>query len=272
MLPVDDEATLPLLFHLNSEPWLNLEAYSDPANAVQYKQMAGSAESVALPPQSSESALNRLLHARVSCRQYRRQAMPLEQLAALLEGAYGITRVNCYQAGEEFCSRAVPSAGGLYPLELYAACRDVEGAADGLYHYNILHHRIEPIASRPFLQEIGDCMLAQVFLEDANLVLVISAVFPRTLKKYGPRGYRYILLEAGHCAQNICLLAAERGLATLCVGGFQDTKLNRLLGFDGCTEAVIYCLGVGYAAQPPDADMGPAGDSVTSSESRELMV
>ena len=77
----------------------------------------------------------------------------------------------------------------------------------------------------------------------------LSAVFARTLKKYGPRGYRYILLEAGHCAQNLCLLAAERGLATLCLGGFQDTKLNRLLGLDGTTEAVVYCQGVGYAAE-----------------------
>jgi SagB-type dehydrogenase family enzyme len=91
--------------------------------------------------------------------------------------------------------------------------------------------------------------MAQHFLENANVLFMFSAVFHRTLKKYGARGYRYILLEAGHAAQNVCLLAAEEGLGALCAGGFIDSKLNRFLEFDGRTESVLYCVGVGYEAQ-----------------------
>ena len=248
MLSIDDATTLPLLYHLNSEPWLNLEAYADSSCEVQYKEMAAEGASIALPYTQSASPLRTLLHARWSCRQYQQRLMPLETVAWLLEGAYGITRLTYYQSNQAFCARTVPSAGGLYPLEIYAAARHVTGIADGLYHYNILHHRLEPLAAGALSQEIGAYLMAQYFLENANLVLFLSAVFARTLKKYGPRGYRYILLEAGHCAQNICLLATEQGLGTLCVGGFQDTKLNQALCLDGRTEAVIYCVGIGYAA------------------------
>jgi SagB-type dehydrogenase family enzyme len=175
--------------------------------------------------------------------------MALGEAAGLLARAYGISGLNQVPNVPTIFARPVPSAGGLYPLELYAATRDVDGVADGIYHYSILYHRLEQVRPGPVVQEIGTYLLGQYYLQNANLVLFLSAVFARTLKKYGPRGYRYILLEAGHCAQNLCLLAAERGLATLCLGGFQDTKLNRLLGLDGTTEAVVYCLGVGYAAE-----------------------
>ena len=74
----------------------------------------------------------------------------------------------------------------------------------------------------------------------------MTAVLDRTLHKYGARGYRYILLEAGHAAQNLCLLASERGLASLCVGGFADAAVNRFLGLDPRTEATVYCVGVGH--------------------------
>ena len=78
---------------------------------------------------------------------------------------------------------------------------------------------------------------------------MISAVFPRTLRKYGARGYRYVLLEAGHVAQTICLLAAEQQLGSLCMGGFWDARLNAFLKFDGTTQAVVYCVGVGHPAE-----------------------
>ena len=76
----------------------------------------------------------------------------------------------------------------------------------------------------------------------------LGAVFNRSQKKYGPRGYRYILLEAGHLAQNLCLIAAEFNLGSLCMGGFYDSRLNRFMEFDGLTEAVIYSVAAGYQA------------------------
>ena len=79
------------------------------------------------------------------------------------------------------------------------------------------------------------------------------AVFLRTQKKYGPRGYRYILLEAGHVAQNLCVRATELGLATLCAGGFLDSALNELLGLQPKHEGIVYTVAAGFDASsaPP---------------------
>jgi SagB-type dehydrogenase family enzyme len=78
--------------------------------------------------------------------------------------------------------------------------------------------------------------------------VILAAVFQRTLKKYGPRGYRYVLFEAGHAAQNVCLLATELDLGSICTGGFYDGRLNRYLGLDGTSEAVLYLVGLGRDA------------------------
>jgi SagB-type dehydrogenase family enzyme len=86
------------------------------------------------------------------------------------------------------------------------------------------------------------------FVEHANVLLFLGAVFARTQKKYGPRGYRYVLLEAGHAAQNVCLAAAEGGLGSLCIGGYLDGKLNAMLGLEDGKAGVVYVVGIGYPA------------------------
>ena len=84
------------------------------------------------------------------------------------------------------------------------------------------------------------------FVAAANVVVFLAAVFARTQTKYGPRGYRYVLLEGGHVAQNLCLMAAERGLGSLCMGGFIDAALNRFLDLAPLAEGAIYTVGVGH--------------------------
>jgi len=78
-------------------------------------------------------------------------------------------------------------------------------------------------------------------------VIVMAAVFLRTQAKYGPRGYRYILLEAGHVGQNICLRAMELGLESLCMGGFLDSALNNLLALKPKEEGVVYTVAAGFS-------------------------
>lgn len=158
-------------------------------------------------------------------------------LAALLQGAYGITETD---AGVH--RRAAPSAGGLYPLEQYLITRA------GIAHYVTRDHALEHVAAPPAPGEITACFFGQTWAEAAAAVIVLTAVFARTQAKYGPRGYRFALLEAGHVAQNICLLAEERGLGAVCLGGFIDSKLNALLGVDGREEGALYAVAVGYPA------------------------
>jgi SagB-type dehydrogenase family enzyme len=142
----------------------------------------------------------------------------------------------------------VPSAGGLYPLEIFVLIQRVEGAADGLHHYDVWNHALEPVANGPVFEDFRPAVLAYPFVQEANVLFFLTAVFTRTQKKYGPRGYRYVLLEAGHSAQNLCLLAAHNGLGSLCIGGFFDTQVNRLLRLDTAKEGAVYAVGVGYPA------------------------
>ena len=247
MIPLEDGTTLPLLYHLNSEPWMNLEAYAQHSYEVEFKQEAG--EAIALPAPGEGSRLMRLLAERGSCRRYAPREMALGTLSTLLGGAYGLTRLNKLDSGLRFHSRPVPSAGGLYPLELYVMTRRVAGASDGIHHFEAATHTLRHLQPFPPYETLVDLFLSQYFLDNANAVVMISAVFPRTLRKYGARGYRYVLFEAGHVAQTICMLAAGQNLGSLCVGGFWDAKLNAFLKFDGTTQAVVYCVGVGHPAE-----------------------
>jgi SagB-type dehydrogenase family enzyme len=127
--------------------------------------------------------------------------------------------------------------------------RNVAGVPDGLQHYNVREHALERIPEGPRLEEIHAALLTDPFAREANAIFLLAAVFARSQKKYGPRGYRYIVLEAGHIAQTICLLATERGLGSLCMGGFFDGRLNGSLGLDGVAEAALYAVAVGHPSQ-----------------------
>jgi SagB-type dehydrogenase family enzyme len=264
MIPYEDATSLSRLYHLNSEPWLNMQAYDISAYKVDYKRIPDAEQCIRLPvPQ--DSALLELLKTRSSCRQYETRTMPLETLGTLLGGAYGISRMAAIQDGVNALLRTVPSAGGLYPLEIYVVTRNVSGVTDGVHHYAVRNHCLELVRPGSLFAERRSSLLADPFVQYANVVVFIAAVFARTQKKYGPRGYRYVLLEAGHLAQNLCLLATEQGLGSLCMGGFMDSKLNRFLGLDGIHEAVLYGVGIGYPHKTSeDHNDDPALSGMTS--------
>lgn len=245
MLPYEDERSLALLYHLNSEPWMNLPAYSQYAGPMAFSTAGELEDAIALPA-SEDSPLLRLLAARRSCRDFTDTPIATRDLATLLHTGYGIIGRRCWPDGFRTFQRAVPSAGGLYPLELFVVARAVEGLEEGLYHYDARHHRLEPWRRRITLRELIPILMNQGFVAPAAVVVLLAAVFARTMRKYGPRGYRYVLFEAGHVAQNICLSAVERGLGSLCLGGFHDGSLNRTLGLDPRHAAVLYGVAVGH--------------------------
>ena len=245
----DDSTTLSLLYHLNSEPWLNTEAYEAAVYEIEYKELVPPVDAISLPAPEA-SPLLKLLESRRSCRQYYLRSMPLTLFSTVLKAAYGIVRMSQLPSGGfNGLFRSVPSAGGLFPLELYAVTQKIEGISDGLHHYNVRDHSLETVKAGQIFTGLHESMLADPLIQNASMVIFITAVFSRTQKKYGPRGYRYILLEAGHAAQNICLVSAELGLGSLCIGGFIDSKLNRFLEFDGVTEAIVYAIAVGYPTE-----------------------
>jgi SagB-type dehydrogenase family enzyme len=177
---------------------------------------------------------------RRSVREYSDQPMALEELSRLLHYGGGITAERW---GNRL--RAAPSAGALYPIEVYPVIHRVQGLEPGLYHYRVQDHALELLRTADLTGEIVRHGLAQGFLGEANLVLVLTAIFQRLRWKYQERTYRYALLEAGHLGQNVYLAATSMGMGACAVGAFLDEELNGMLGIDGRGEAAIYLLAIG---------------------------
>jgi SagB-type dehydrogenase family enzyme len=181
------------------------------------------------------------LETRRSVRDYSDRPLSLEKLSRLLHAAQGITE-------QRLGFRAAPSAGALYPLELYPVVHNVSGLPSGIYHYAVQEHTLERIAQGDFRGRVTQAGLYQQFLGQANVCFVLSAVFQRTRWKYRERAYRYVLLEAGHVGQNLYLAATSMGLAACAVGAFYDDQLNKLLRLNIQEEAVLYVISVGERA------------------------
>jgi SagB-type dehydrogenase family enzyme len=171
--------------------------------------------------------------------------MSLATASTLLQACSGVTELRHETVSWARWGRVVPSAGGLYPLEVYVATHSVEGVPDGVFRYEPVEGYLSSL-SPCRRDDVEQAMFSPEFIANANMLVVMSGTFAATQKKYGPRGYRYMLIEAGHAAQNLCLTASELGCATLCLGGFDDELLNRTLGLRALEEAVFYCVAVGF--------------------------
>jgi SagB-type dehydrogenase family enzyme len=165
-------------------------------------------------------------------------ALSRSQLSRLLFAAAGITE-------ERTGFRAAPSAGALYPIETYVMVHDVEGLAQGLYHYAPQDHALVQLDAGDLRLQSVTLGLMQGFLGEAGAVVVLTALFQRLRWRYRRRSYRYALLEAGHIGQNLYLGATAMGLGVCAVAAFMDDGLNALLGVDGQEEAALYMLAVG---------------------------
>lgn len=186
------------------------------------------------PPCTLWTAVDR----RRSRRDFDGSALSRADLATILDTAYGVR-------GE--VRRTVPSGGALYPLELYAAVRRVDGVAPGVYRYDSELHALEEREQRnPWPALETACPLTGL-LHGGAAALLVLAVFGRTRFKYGQRGYRFALLEAGHVVQNAVLAAAALDLPVLPLGGYYDAQVDELVGADGLEESVVYGVVLGGA-------------------------
>jgi SagB-type dehydrogenase family enzyme len=186
-------------------------------------------------------SLDQTIRARKSVRNFSEKNLSLDQLAYLLWTSTGIQRK---ENGYQF--RNAPSAGALYPIETYLFAKKVDGLSVGLYHYNIKSHALDELKTGDFSTNFTKSCLGQSMLSRAAVVIVWSAVFPRSKWKYKQRGYRYIYLDCGHIAQNLALTATSIGLGSCQIGAFYDDEINVLLDLDGTQESTIYLSAVGY--------------------------
>jgi SagB-type dehydrogenase family enzyme len=193
---------------------------------------------IELPPPSTagDMPLTEAIGARRSVRDFRAATLRLEHVSQLLWATQGVT------SREGF--RTPPSAGALYPLELRLAAGRVDGLAEGIYHYEPASHRLVVGASGDKRRELAAAAFGQRWIADSAAVLIISAVYKRTTRKYGRRGIRYVHIEAGHAAQNALLAATAQGIGATPVGAFDDATVAEIAGLSG-EEQPLYLIPLG---------------------------
>lgn len=178
---------------------------------------------------------------RESARSFGTDPLALADLAALLYFGNGIRGTDA-AAGVR---RNAPSAGNLGSVDLYPIVLRADGLTAGIYRYDALAHGLVPIRAGDFGPWLGEQVLLQPELSQAAAALVLVADFARLSGKYGVRGYRLGLLDAGHVSQNLYLVATALGLAACAAGGFIDTELDAALGIDGLDRACVLLVVVG---------------------------
>jgi SagB-type dehydrogenase family enzyme len=206
--------------------------------AMEVVSMAPSAEIIPLPPprRDGEITVERALQQRRSRREFRKAPLNIPDLSQLLWSAQGITH--------EQGLRTAPSAGALYPLEVYVVVGTVENLPAGVYQYRPHTHQLKRISKEDKRSELASAALDQEYVENNAVVLVFSAVENRTTDKYGRRGIRYIHMEAGHAAQNVFLQAVSLGLGTVAVGAFDDDRVQQIMQMpEG--EIPLYLMPIG---------------------------
>jgi SagB-type dehydrogenase family enzyme len=201
-----------------------------------------SIENISLPKPRLKGpiSLEETIKERRSIRNFASKPLNISQLAQICWAAQGITEEGGFK-------RAAPSAGALYPLELYLVIREesIEGLKAGVYRYRPRAHSLEIYSEGDKRNRVARACLYQMFIAEAPLIMIITANYERTTWKYGERGIRYVHLEAGHAAQNVCLEAVALELGTVTIGAFRDKEVSKVLDLPE-NLSPLYVMPIGY--------------------------
>ena len=187
------------------------------------------------PTLKGSVALEETLARRRSVRSFTAEPLTMQELGQLVWAAQGITLPS-----RGF--RTAPSAGALYPIELYIV------TADGLYHYVPQGHKLRVLNEGDLRGDLARAALGQSSIRNAAADFVVTAVYDRTTRKYSDRGNRYVHIEVGHVGQNIHLQAAALGLGSVPIGAFRDDRVKSVLSLPADHEP-LYIIPVGRPAR-----------------------
>ena len=172
------------------------------------------------PRHDGEVSVEYALQMRRSVRSYKDEPLDIADISQILWSAQGITRPRGF--------RTAPSAGALYPLELYVIAGNIISLPPAIYRYKPDGHLLLKIKSGDHRSELSRAALRQSSIKKAPAVLLFCAVYDRITGKYGQRGIRYAHMEVGHAAQNACLQAIALGLNTVVIGAFRDAEVKKI--------------------------------------------
>ncbi len=191
---------------------------------------------------AEKSKLSEVIRKRRSIRQFSGLPISKKELNSLLFLSCGITSSD---KNLDNSRRPYPSAGARYPLEVYPLILNCKGIKKGLYHYNVKENSLELLLVEDLSKWLIRITGGENWIKNSTVVFIITGVLDRTRIKYGDRGYRYALIEAGHLGQNICLLASEHNLGSCPLGGYIDREVNKLLDVNLQREVALYLIAVG---------------------------
>lgn len=186
------------------------------------------------PETDGDISLETTLQNRRSVRNFSSTPVPLSSISQLLWAAQGITHPRGF--------KTAPSAGALYPLDIYVFTGNVRGLNQGIYQYRPIDHSIILVSEGDYRGELCNAALRQQSVNHAPAVFVITGISERITGKYGERGIRYMFIEAGHAAQNLCLQAVASELGSVVIGAFSDDRVSKIVQTDGMP---IYIIPVG---------------------------
>jgi SagB-type dehydrogenase family enzyme len=204
------------------------------------KEKGGGSMQLPDPTTDGDVSLERTIHQRRTVRSFHSKALTLKQLSQLLWAAQGITDPGGFK-------RAAPSAGALYPMDIYGAVGEdcIEGLNPGVYLYEPATHSFSLIQEGDMRRNIATASLGQMWMSHTPITLVITAEYSRIMGKYGQRGMRYAMIEAGHIGQNIFLQSQAMGLEAGIVGAFEDQKVIQVMKIKSTHEPLLI-MPVGY--------------------------
>jgi len=176
------------------------------------------------PQYDSNVSIEETLLKRRSIRSYISEPLAIAEISQLLWSAQGVTNRKGF--------RTAPSAGALYPLEVYIAAGNVTDLDAGIYKYYPHKHEIVNTVKGDKRSELCRAGLGQSSIKNAPAVMVFCAVFERVTGSYGKRGIQYVHMEVGHAIQNVCLQAISLGLGSVIIGAFNDYDVKDAMNFE----------------------------------------
>ncbi len=201
------------------------------AGCARAQPVAADSDLIPLPEirLDGEVSVERALALRRSLRSYSQESLSLREIGQVLWSAQGVTDRG----------RTAPSAGALYPIELYLVAGDVDELEPAVYRYHPAAHAVEPVVAGDLRARLREAAHGQAWVGSPPAVLVIAGAVERTAVKYGARAERYVLIEAGAVAENVYLQCEAMGLATVLVGAFVDEAVNTVLMLPEAEEAYV---------------------------------
>jgi len=220
--------------------------YSSKMKTLKFLQDEGEIIKLPQPRYKSDFSIEECLLLRRSIREYKKEPLTLAEVSQILWAAYGINEeIDNPPAYLRGGLKTAPSAGALYPLEIYLVAGEVTGLEKGVYKYITEDHALQKVQDGDIRADLCNAGLDQDMIEDAPADLVFSGIYSRTTIRYGERGrLKYVPIDVGHAGQNVYLQAIALGIGTCAIGAFDDEMVKMVMEFPE-EEEPMYIMPLG---------------------------